>query len=501
MNQLAMPKLVRYPAVWLLLALVAKGTFFAWYLSRAYYHNMDGFWGQSNGDMMTYLSPIDSLLAHQGFNTDYRMPGYSAVYLAFRLLMSPAHACNAMILSQLVISAFSVYVLGLVARRLFQSKQAFYWAYFIYLFSPFVSVFDAYILTESLAAASSIFFLYALLRFESQPRQWAWLLGAGFWLAFSVFLKPAHAGTLSIPLVIFGYQWLRKILSFRQLIIRSALVLLPFLVADSAWVVRNYRTYHAVIPLLKSPWYPENYWPTNYFPMIAFCETYGEDYSFWFPNAGIRWFSGWGDNNFLPPIRWYVPETLGPPPNYVYTSRFNQDSMRVMRQTFLDMDLLPASDSLKRRTIHADIRRQLVAYTASVKAEKQGVYYGIALARYTFDFLNGTRGYHFLDDMIQTTWPRWLLRAYHWLFVLLPGLIGLAAMLISGLRRWAASNGPGLVPPLMVGYAVVVFAIALRHAETRYLAPFYPFLVLGAVSSFSFLMNRLRNQPPHNRLL
>ena len=501
MSQAATPKPIRYPAVWLLLALVVKGAFFAWYLSRAYYHNMDGFWGQSNGDMMTYLAPIESLLAHQGFNTDYRMPGYSAVYLAFRLFMSAPHACNAMILSQLVSSAGAVFVLGLVAQRLFQDQRAFYIAYGIYLLSPFVSVFDTYILTESLAAASSIFFLYAWLRFEAQPSQWGWLLGAGFWLAFSVFLKPAHAGTLAIPVVILGIQWLHKHLSFRQLIMRSSLMLLPFLVADGAWMVRNYRTYHAVIPLLKSAWYPESYWPTNYFPMIAFCETYGEDYSFWFPNAGIRWFSGWGNNNFLPPVRWYVSETLGPPPNYVYTSRFNQDSMQVMRQTFLDMDLLPAADSLKRRAVQADIRRQLVAYTASVKAEKPGVYYGIALGRYTFDFLNGTRGYQFLDDMIQAVWPRWLLRAYHWLFVLLPGLVGLAVLLVSGLRKPLTTNGLGLVLPLMVGYAVVVFAIALRHPETRYLVPFYPFLVLGAVSSFSFLLNRLRPQQPHNRLL
>ncbi len=149
-----------------------KGLFFGWFLTRTYNHDIPGFWGQSNGDMMTYIQPVESLLAHQGFQTDVRMPAYPGIYLFFRLFTSQAVACNLVILLQVVVSALSVYVLGLCAVYLFKTDRAFYWAYFIYLFSTFVSVFDGYFLTESLAASASIFFLYCWLRFEAKPANW-----------------------------------------------------------------------------------------------------------------------------------------------------------------------------------------------------------------------------------------------------------------------------------------------------------------------------------------
>ncbi|MEZ0487124.1 hypothetical protein [Fibrella aquatica] len=477
---------------WTVIALVVKGLFLGWFLTQTYYHDIDGFWGQSNGDMMTYIQPVESLLAHQGFKTDVRMPAYPAVYLLFRLFFSAAVACNLVILLQVVVSALSVYVLGLCAQKLFQTERAFYWAYFIYLFSTFVSVFDGYFLTESLAASASVFFLFAWLRFHEKPTRWFSLLAAGAWLTWSVFLKPAHLPLLAIPIAIWGLRWLRGKLPFKQLLRYSLLFLVPFLLADGAWMVRNYRSYKEVIPLLKSPWYPESFWPANYFDLMAFCQTYGEDFSYWFPNTGIRWIQGWGNNNFLPPVRWYVKEDLGPPPNYVYTARFNRDSITSVRNLCYRLGNGPELDSVQRSIISAQIKEKLNRYTRSVREDNPLVYYVWAPLRYTFTFLHGSWGYTFLDDIVKTQWPRFLLRLYHYIFVLIPGLLGLVLLTQRGLKR----DDRLLFIPLAFAYCIVVYVMVLRHPETRYLAPFYPFLVLSAVTLFLSII-RYRQSKKH----
>ncbi len=481
---------------WIAVALLVKGAFFGWFLTQTYMHDLSGFWGQSNGDMMTYIRPVESLLNHQGFKTDDRMPGYPVVYLAFRFILSPSMAANGTILLQLLLSVVSVYGLGLCARLLFGTDRAFYWAYFVYLFSTFVSVFDAYFLTESFAASASIFFLYCFLRADQNPdipgvRRWVWLLAAGVWLAWSVFLKPAHLPLLGIPVAIWAVRWLRGRLLFSKLMRYSAVFLLPFLLADGAWMVRNYREYKQVIPLLKEPWYAAGFWPTNYFDMMPFFQAYGEDFSYWFPNTGVRWFMGWGNGNFLQPLRWYEAEQLSAPPDYIYTPMFTRDSMVQTRALYYELGNNHTLDSVQYRAIETEVGARLRRYTQSIRQEHPLVYYVWAPLRYSANFLNGTWGYHFLDDIVVAQWPRLLLRLYHWLLVMGPGLIGLILLLVRGWKR----DDRLLIMPLAIGYCVLVYVVVLRHPETRYLAPFYPFLILCAVGVWLSITAYKQPQP------
>lgn len=285
---------------------------------------------------------------------------------------------------------------------------------------------------------------------------------------------------LAIPVAIWALRWLKKQLEFRKLVRYSFLFLLPFILADGAWMARNYRSYREVIPLLKSPWYPESFWPANYFDLMAFCQTYGEDFSYWFPNAGIRWFQGWSNNNFLSPVRWYVKEDLGPPPNYVYTAEVNLDSVTSVRNLCYRLGNGPVLDSIQRSAISAQIKEKLNRYTRSVREDNPLVYYVWAPVRYSLTFLHGTWGYNFLDDIVRTSWPRLLLRVYHYVFVLIPGLIGLLIFTRRGLRQ----DDRFLFIPMAIAYCLIVYAVVLRHPETRYLVPFYPFLVVSAVGTF-----------------
>lgn len=226
--------------------------------------------------------------------------------------------------------------------------------------------------------------------------------------------------------------------------------------------------------------------------MLAFCQTYGEDFGYWFPDTDMRWMLGWGNDKFLPPLRWYENENLGPPPDYVYTTRFNRDSMVQVRNLYYEIDNKPGVTKVRKREIEAKVKARLARYTRSVREDNPWVYYVWSPVRYAFTFLNGTWGYNFLDDVLPARWPRLLLRLYHYALVLIPGLIGLVLLA----RRGWLRDDRLLFIPLAFMYCLIVYAVVLRHAETRYLAPFYPFLVLSGVSTFLSIFPYKQLQPP-----
>lgn len=249
-------------------------------------------------------------------------------------------------------------------------------------------------------------------------------------------------------------------------------------------MIRNYREYKQVIPLLKEPWYAASFWPTNYFDMMPFFQTYGEDFSYWFPNTGIRWLMGWGNGNFLAPIRWYETEQLAPPPDYVYTPTFTRDSIMQTQALYYKLGNDHTLDSVQYKAIETEVGARLGRHTMAIRQGHPLVYYVWAPLRYTANFLNGTWGYHFLDDIVVTQWPRFLLRLYHWLLIMGPGLVGMVLFLAQGWKR----DDRLLVMPLAIGYCLLVYAVVLRHPETRYLAPFYPFLILCAVGTWGSII-------------
>lgn len=453
----------RWPK-WFLIALLVKGLFFIFMLKTRYFYEIEGFWGASNGDLFSYLNPIEDLLAHRGYTSDDRLPGYGAVYLALRFVFSKAIACNALIVAQLLLASLSVCFLAQMARRWFKSDWAFYATFYSYLFSSLASVFDHYILTESFSASSFIFWLYFCTLFEQTQKKRYLLIGGAF-LTWLVFLKPAHGLMLSFLPLIWAVQFLQKKLKFRQLVQYSLFLLLPFTVVESAWIVRNYRHYHQFVPLAKVMLYPASFWPTNYFPIRNFMQAWGGDVCFWFANSDIRWMMGFGNDVFLPPVRWYKAEKLQVPPASVYTSQFNADSLLWIRNSMLSAlydTLTPAQKAPKEQLI----QHKLETYTASIRTERPFVYYLKAPFTSAYNFLTGKFGYQFLDDVIQQKWPRFGLKLYHVLLLILGG-IGLFMLLFADLRHPTTRS----LVWLSAIYPIILFNFVLRHGETRYLVP------------------------------
>jgi len=465
---------------WFLIAFVVKGSFFAIMLKMGFSEDIEGFWGATNGDWFSYVKPVENVLAGGAYNIDNRIPGYGACYFVLRLLFSKAIACNVLIFIQLLVATVSVTCLAKTARIWFKSDVAYYVTFYSYLFSSLTNVFDHYLLTESFAASSVIFWTYFLTKFEQTSHK-RYLIVSGAFMTFLIFLKPVHAPMLGLAPLIWGIYFLKKRLNFKQLYQYSLLFLLPFMAIDGAWIARNYHYYNgAFVPIMKQVWYVDG-WPPNYFEMRDFTAAWGGDINFGLPKSDSRWIMGFENDQFL--HHWFVKEQMQPVPMYSYTSLFNGDSLLWIRQE-TQRTLYDAMSSVERIRRQEIVKQKLITYTASIRAEKPFLYYFRAPLRITYRFLIGVSGSHFLEDVVESYWPRRLLFMYH-LLLLTFGSIGLVVLLFSEARHFGLPS----LAWLSVAYTIVILCVVLRHAETRYLMPIWCFWPLGA----GFLIKQIWN--------
>ena len=137
---------------WLLLALSVKFLFFFYtlYEIRNLPLHYKGSFSLDESDTASYLEPIENLLKYGNYFNDFRMPGYGWLYYILRFVFDERLALDALLITQVILSALSVYVLARIAYLVFKRKSFFYITFGLYLVSTFVSIYDIKLLTESL---------------------------------------------------------------------------------------------------------------------------------------------------------------------------------------------------------------------------------------------------------------------------------------------------------------------------------------------------------------
>lgn len=152
----------------------------------------------TSGDTPDYIEPIENLYTTGVLYTElhnnavlHRMPGFLPFYLPLRFVFSPDNALNALVVLQSMLSGICCYLLALMAVKFNSDKKAeiFSITFIIAVISISHSIFDRYILSESLSTALLVGAMLLFLFNFKKKRTLHYLLAGGLF-AMSVFLKP-----------------------------------------------------------------------------------------------------------------------------------------------------------------------------------------------------------------------------------------------------------------------------------------------------------------------
>ncbi len=473
--------------LWILVTLAFKAILLIYYT-----HNIDtrlvvqgypGLWTGFGGDTRTYITPIENLLAHNSYSPNDRMPGYGIVYIMFRLFMNNVHALNAVILLQVVVSSISVYALAITAERIFKIKEAFYYAFMLYLFSELAFSWDYLILTESFTLSSLVLSTFFFTLYFDDPKRPGYMVLSGLFLTWTVFLKPVYVLVFAIVGFVILIRLCRE--KSKALLLGLFALVTPFVLVDGVWVVRNYSIYQRIIPLTPHL-YLDNINDSYNAVLIQFMQSWGGDIG-WDAGTDCRWFFPRLNNATCMPCAQELERnakvTL---PDYIYTSKFNKDSLIAIRTDMTTWDSLFDNhlDPVAIKNLKVNIEYRLNIFSQSVKTENPFLYY--AKSR----FVNLRRfimGRSITTPLIFHPYNKLKLGIY----ALSQGLYYLALFsalivaFVTVFRGVISANTPYALfaVSLILIYGVFIFPF-LKLSEHRYLAPEYPFIVICSTAFF-----------------
>lgn len=444
-----------------------------------------GLIGKRGGDTTSYFDGIENLLTHGhythilGHLPAYagRMPGYGAVYYVFRLVLSPLQAYDGMVLAQMALALVSLYYLAKLTYLLTQQRRLAYVVVMLYAISPYGAQPDLFLLTESFAASSLIIGTYYCI-LGSNTLSKRHLLAAGGWLAWLVFLRPYMAPLLGIWPIIYVYQscW-KQALNWRKLWLGS-LLLVPFVMADSAWTARNWLVCRQFIPLQTA--YAGIPFPADYLEARRFAAALGEDPVEWSTSSLMSWL-----------IR---PTSTAVPQPWQLTQQGTYDSLLWVRQQLQATPpeaQVPANPhSMGSQQAAAALRR----FHDAVVQEKPFLYYIVAPLRLMYYLVltgGGTSifAWPFGELALWQKAIRLFFTGTHWVLM--------GASLCTYLW-WPRRTPVGWLlvrlPPI---FLILLFVVVLRYVEARYFIVVYPLALLSGVAGLGQLAERVtaRFQP------
>jgi hypothetical protein len=468
---------------WLCLALLIKSFFFAYkvHIENAPHDNANyvNSFAAEHPDTPSYFLPIENLLKNGkywgGIWEDDRMPGYGWLYLVLRLFLPFTYAANAIVLIQLALSAASVYVLAQIALMIFGRYRYFYATFGLYAISTFTSLYYHILTTESLCTSLLIFSFYFLFKHGKSLK---YILLTGAFIAWCVFLKPVMAGILLLFALYILFRDLKKgrirDLNWKYLFI----FLIPFVMLDGAWAYRNYKHYNRIIPLTKTTYY--SFMEKSYLVhLVKFQQCYGGSNDVTEPKSDVF---------FYRPRPFKMKIKVTPPP-YIYTSKFNYDSLVMVRDMIHDIDHCPYSYEYKMKRGQI-VSAKLDAYAASIKKEKPFLYQvrsRITMFK-TYFVHSGTHNL-FYKGSWELNKIELLIKVFYsflYIIVISVGFAGIFYLLFTHFR-----NADYLLLSLSGLFFAFVFPLLLRMDQIRYFIPGYPIFLLFAVYLLISLVNRI----------
>ena len=479
---------------WIAAALCIRVCILAFFLhsaKQAFPEKQIGKIGLKQNDYEYFMGPVDQYFEKGMFQYEHspgkpfagRMPGYSLPYMLLRFLFDKETALFSLFLLQILLSAISVYVIGLVAEKLIRNKNAFFLSFFLFACSAHTTIFDIYSLAESFSVSAICFFLFFIFKYFDH-RKTVYLLLSGFFITWAIFLRP-FLGTMLVifPLALLLYD--RNNFSPANFIKIGALFFIPFIICESAWIYRNYIIMNRFIPLETS-----------------LSESYGEMGAYRTSAISIRkMIDAWGgesaefDEGREGDWFHHVPQEKAADyifSDYVFNSSFNKDSLLLLKKDFnASIDTLLSErerDSLNKRASTIALR-----YADNYKHDNLFRYYFInpvkRFQRLVFYNTTGMLPLPRFDQMNVIQKTAKLFYFFLYFFVTIFGIAGTLVFFFSQKKlnapAFILTIFPWLVALTLVAYGVIGF---------RYYINTYPVFIIFSTFIILLIFDRFRKK-------
>lgn len=423
-------------------------------------------WAIATNDTSGYYSPLENAAQGEGYDTMCRMPALYPIYVPVSKMAGPDTAYLVVVFFQWFCSAVSCILLALLATSWFRSERIFAPVVLLYAGSSFVSIWDHYLMSDSLCVSLFIAAIYTLSRFISTGR-YSLLLLAGALAVWTVFFRQIMVITL--PLYAFMLWWSASV-HWRSAVKASIVFYIPVALALGAWTTRNYIQYNRVVFLVVPLHECYESYSLQSTGINEFVIRMGGDYMFWSKGSLAEWFHGNG-----------APSSIIPEAPTLFTSQANADSLVRLRSDFIRFKT--ASVQAEKDSAGSTVLEKLDRYTKAYAREKPWRYYVLNHLKQLRRFVLPTR----LDNLpgpaaASMSVLQFALKAGYFallLFVTVFGLIGAGLAVIKDKAYLAMVSWP-------LSF-VIVLGFVFGYSEQRYLAPAYPFLLLFALFTLAHL--------------
>lgn len=366
---------VSKPVFCILIILLVKLLYTVWFNRYTSDCILPGsFLANLKGDGKEYAIAAINIKVSGFYFPDVKPPGYSFVIYLALLFADTARALDLVVIFQLLLSSISVYILAKLAFLITRSHFFFLITFFIYGFTSYVTEYDRIILAESFTTSVLIFSIFNLYVGLSTQKKWN-LLYAGIGIGIATYLRAAM---LAFTIMLFALCFLAIIKnrkSFKSEAKQLLYLIMPLLLFLTLWGSRNYYYHKKIEPLMYVSGYNAPEQKTYYYDLHVFVCTWSGDMIYWNPTADINWF-GCAD-------RFQANDNIILP-NYIYTSKYNYQSLVELRKKLRQYDILESDSLLKN-----EICGLLQSYSLSFKQENPVLYYFLPLRLAAKFIVNG----------------------------------------------------------------------------------------------------------------
>jgi len=418
----------------------------------------------------------------QGVPFAGRMPGYWFPYLIIRSVVDRNVAITLLVVLQFLLSALSVVLLAKVAFKIFENKIAFWITYWTSLLSTFTSIFDYQTIGESFSVSAIIFFLYYLLNAQKNKNKLDYLL-SGLFLTWAIFLRP-FLGLLIIfiPIYILLSNGVKSIpiKLLKRRLIYSSLFVIPFVIAETVWISRNYYSKQEFIPLESGLTSYGKLYSNGWQSIRQMIYGWGEETAAFEPNSISRWIRDENmDKSFDFPgsIFKNVDYNSNEITELKSIYKKYQNSSSHSMDAYLDTLIVAKADSI--RNIYAINNPFEYNVIAPIKASQRLI------------FKSGS-GYLPLPSFSQMSFFQKMIKVAYSLLYYMVLFLGFGGIVLMLFKKTDFKHG--ILLSIIVCNLVLTLSIASSIQENRYFITAYPILIIGTAYLLTFLYKRFKSK-------